>query len=121
MFTGIIEKISNVNDVKSEGGNKIFYFKNPFQEKLELGQSIAHNGVCLTISEIGSNNYSAVAVEETLKVTNLNTLQKGDAVNIERCMKADGRFDGHIVQGHVDCTAKFSNFNIITIPSSQTN
>ncbi len=107
MFTGIIECLGKVTDVrKYENGNQDMTLHAPFVEELVLGQSISHNGVCLTVVELDfmQKTYNVTAVEETLSRTNLGTLLMGDFVNLERCMLANGRFDGHIVQGHVDQT-----------------
>lgn len=105
MFTGIIETLAEVVAIEPSGTNKIFTFKNALTPEFKIDQSISHNGVCLTVVSIAGDTYQVVAVEETLSKTNLNTLQVGDVANLERCMTANGRFDGHIVQGHVDQTA----------------
>jgi len=103
MFTGIIEGLGLVQEtIDHKNGNKEFYIKAPFVDELVLGQSIAHNGVCLTVTDINKDIYQVTAIEETLSRTNLADLKKGEIVNLERCMPANGRFDGHIVQGHVD-------------------
>jgi riboflavin synthase len=102
MFTGIIEALAKVEDIKKEGTNVHFTFSCPFTHELKIDQSVAHNGVCLTVIAIQNNQYTLTAIEETLQKTNLGQLSIGDFVNIERCMPANGRFDGHIVQGHVD-------------------
>jgi riboflavin synthase len=109
MFTGIIECIGKVEDIQASLGNIDFYVSSPITQELKIDQSVAHNGVCLTVVEIIGNVYKVTAIEETLKVTNLNRLSVGDTVNLERCMPANGRFDGHIVQGHVDTTARISH------------
>lgn len=106
MFTGIIEGIATLEGVKEEGTNKHFTFSCDFTSELKIDQSLAHNGVCLTVVNINLNQYTVTAIEETLNKTNLNSLRIGSIVNIERCMPANGRFDGHIVQGHVDTTAE---------------
>jgi riboflavin synthase len=105
MFTGIIEAIGRVESVETAGNNTVFTFSAPFSHELKPDQSVAHNGVCLTVTAVSGITYNVTAIEETLKRTNLGRLRAGDIVNLERCMKADGRFDGHIVQGHVDETA----------------
>ena len=105
MFTGIIEAQGTVTDIKEEGTNKHFMLTCPFTSELKIDQSLSHNGVCLTVVQIEEDAYRVTAIEETLKKTNLNSLKIGDAVNLERCMPANGRFDGHVVQGHVDQTA----------------
>jgi riboflavin synthase len=105
MFTGIIESISIIEKIESENSNVHFWFSNLLTSELKIDQSIAHNGVCLTVVEIKDYTYKVTAIQETLNKTNLNTLKVGGKVNMERCMPANGRFDGHIVQGHVDQTA----------------
>lgn len=92
--------------ITSEGTNKDFVFKSPFTHELKIDQSLAHNGVCLTVVDIDGEHYTVTAIEETLKKTNLDNLKAGDLVNLERCMPAGGRLDGHIVQGHVDQTGE---------------
>lgn len=104
MFTGIIETLGELKNAKAEGTNVTFTFTCPFTQALKIDQSLAHNGVCLTIIAIEGNDYAVTAINETLQKTNLGNLQIGDKVNLERCMPAHGRFDGHIVQGHVDQT-----------------
>ncbi len=105
MFTGIIEQLGKVTQIQQEGTNKHFTITAPFTAELKIDQSVAHNGVCLTVVNIQGNEYAVTAIDETLQKTNLNNLAVGDVVNLERCMPANGRFDGHIVQGHVDGTA----------------
>ncbi len=105
MFTGIIEATGRIEDIRQEGTNLHFYISSPFTHELKIDQSVAHNGVCLTVVEITGNIYKVSAIEETLNKTNLSQAKAGDLVNLERCMPANGRFDGHIVQGHVDTTA----------------
>lgn len=105
MFTGIIEQLGKVTQIQQEGTNKHFTITAPFTAELKIDQSVAHNGVCLTVVNIHGNEYAVTAIDETLQKTNLNNLAVGDVVNLERCMPANGRFDGHIVQGHVDGTA----------------
>lgn len=105
MFTGIIEQTGLIKSITSSGTNKHFTITAPFTGALKIDQSVAHNGVCLTVVEISGDDYVVTAIDETLKKTNLNDALPGDVVNLERCMPADGRFDGHIVQGHVDDTA----------------
>lgn len=104
MFTGIVESTGLVREIVSSGNNKTFTFSCPFTSSLKIDQSLSHNGVCLTVIGIENDCYQVTAIDETLKRTNLGGLQVGDSVNLERCMKADSRFDGHIVQGHVDET-----------------
>ncbi len=104
MFTGIIETLGKVETIKEEGTNKHFILSSAFTNELQIDQSVAHNGVCLTVVAIDGESYTVTAIDETLKKTNLNSLKVGDVVNLERCMQANGRFDGHVVQGHVDQT-----------------
>lgn len=106
MFTGIIEALAKVETIEKENTNVHFTFSCPFTHELKIDQSVAHNGVCLTVVKINGHQYTLTAIEETLQKTNLGDLKVGDIVNIERCMPANGRFDGHIVQGHVDQTGK---------------
>jgi riboflavin synthase len=104
MFTGIIENVATLTNKKASGKNVSFIFESSIGNELKTDQSVAHNGVCLTVESVEGNSYQVTAIDETLKRTNLGYLNIGDKVNLERCMKADGRFDGHIVQGHVDQT-----------------
>lgn len=106
MFTGIIETLARVEKIENENTNVHFTFSSSITHELKIDQSVSHNGVCLTVVKIEGNNYTVTAIDETLKRTNLSELGIGDIVNLERCMPANGRFDGHIVQGHVDTTAK---------------
>jgi riboflavin synthase len=105
MFTGIVETMGTVLSVKQEGTNKHFEIESPIGKELHEDQSVSHNGVCLTITKVEEHTHWVTAVDETLKRSNLGLLDQGDEINLERCMKADGRFDGHIVQGHVDMKA----------------
>ena len=105
MFTGIIEEIAEVVALKKEGKNINFSLKSSISSELKVDQSLAHNGVCLTVIEIQDNIYTVTAVNETLQKTNLCFWQVGSKINIERSIKLGGRIDGHIVQGHVDQTA----------------
>ncbi|MBA2613286.1 MAG: riboflavin synthase [Bacteroidetes bacterium] len=106
MFTGIIETLAKVEKIEKEGSNVHFTFSSNVTHELKIDQSVAHNGVCLTVVKINGKDYSVTAIDETLQRTNLGELKIGQFVNLERCMPANGRFDGHIVQGHVDATAK---------------
>jgi riboflavin synthase len=106
MFTGIIETMGEVLDLQPEGTNLTFRLRSSLAPELKVDQSLSHNGVCLTVTAIEGDTYLVTAVDETLKKTNLGQLQRGSRVNLERCMPANGRFDGHIVQGHVDQTAR---------------
>lgn len=105
MFTGIVESIAEVVNVETEGTNKTFTLQSAIAHELKIDQSVSHNGVCLTVVAVESDRYKVTAIEETLLKTNLGSLSAGSKVNLERCMPANGRFDGHIVQGHVDQTA----------------
>ena len=109
MFTGIIENMSEVVEVKQNKNNLDVIFKSDLISELKIDQSISHNGVCLTIADIYDNTYLVNIVKETLDKSNLGLLKKGDQVNIERSMILNARIDGHIVQGHVDQTAVCSN------------
>lgn len=111
MFTGIIETLSKVVAIEKENSNVHFTFTSTITHELKIDQSVAHNGVCLTIVKINGSNYTVTAINETLNKTNLHQLKIGDEVNIERCMPANGRFDGHIVQGHVDQTGIITSIN----------
>ncbi len=102
MFTGIIENLGQLKSKTQQGTNIDFWFEAPFTSELKIDQSLAHNVVCLTVVEINGNTYRVTAIDETMKRTNLGDLRIGDKVNLERCMSANARFDGHIVQGHVD-------------------
>lgn len=105
MFTGIIEQTGVVKKIEPQQSNVILWVEADFVNELKIDQSVAHNGVCLTVDGFDNGLYRLTAIKETLNRTNLGQLQPGDLINLERCMKADGRFDGHIVQGHVDTTA----------------
>ncbi len=110
MFTGIIETIGVVSSIEKSGTNLDFTIQSLISEELKIDQSVAHNGVCLTVTDLANDWHKVTAVEETLIKTNIGHIETGDIVNLERCMIANGRFDGHIVQGHVDqtgiCTKK---------------
>jgi riboflavin synthase len=109
MFTGIIEGLAKVEAITKENSNVHFTFSSAFTSELKIDQSVAHNGVCLTVVNIKENEYTVTAIDETLQKTNLGALTVGSYVNLERCMAANGRFDGHIVQGHVDQTGTITN------------
>jgi riboflavin synthase len=104
MFTGIIETQGKLVAYENKGTNRIFCFESDITHELKVDQSLSHNGVCLTVEYIDGSQYYVTAINETLQKTNLGDLQKDNFVNLERCMPANGRFDGHIVQGHVDQT-----------------
>lgn len=106
MFTGIIETIGQIIEIKEEGTNKHFTVESAISNEFKIDQSVAHNGCCLTVVELEGNKHTVTAIKETLDKTNLGDWKVADIVNIERCMPAHGRFDGHIVQGHVDQTAE---------------
>ncbi len=105
MFTGIIESVGKVKSIEKEGSNLHFQISSPISNELKVDQSVAHNGVCLTVTQVEEGTHCVTAIDETLKKSNMGGLAKGMHVNLERCMKAGGRFDGHMVQGHVDTTA----------------
>ncbi|MBI33859.1 MAG: riboflavin synthase [Flavobacteriales bacterium] len=104
MFTGIIEDLGELIKKEKEGDNVHFTFSCSFTNELRIDQSIAHNGICLTVVDIDGEKYTVTAIDETLKKTNIRKLKIGDKINLERCMKLGARLDGHIVQGHVDQT-----------------
>lgn len=108
MFSGIVEEAARVVAVEPKGGNVDLVMRADMAPELKIDQSVAHNGVCLTVVEIdkAQSTYRVTAVEETLRRSNLGLLKAGDEVNLERSMMMNGRLDGHIVQGHVDCTAR---------------
>jgi riboflavin synthase len=105
MFTGIIETIGHVVEVKKQDSNTEFKIGSSLSNELKIDQSVSHNGVCLTVVKVQDEFHWVVAIQETLHKSNLGTLNAGDLLNLERCMLNNGRFDGHIVQGHVDQTA----------------
>ncbi|PWK20515.1 riboflavin synthase [Xanthomarina spongicola] len=109
MFTGIIESVGVVKDLKKEQNNLHITIESNFTNELKIDQSIAHNGVCLTVIDIKGDKYTVTAIEETLGKTNLSLLKINDSINLERAMKLGDRLDGHIVQGHVDQTAICTN------------
>ena len=104
MFTGIIEKMGKVVSVEELGTGKVFWVESPLSEELHIDQSLSHNGICLTVEEIKSGCHRVTAIQETLEKTNGRTWSTGSLLNLERCLQAGGRFDGHMVQGHVDAT-----------------
>jgi riboflavin synthase len=107
MFTGIIEALGTIVAVENQGSNRHFTVASPFAAELKIDQSVAHDGVCLTVVAVDglADTHVVTAIDETLQKTNLSQWQPGRRVNLERCLAANGRFDGHIVQGHVDLTA----------------
>ena len=106
MFTGIIETLGTLTDIRDEGTNRHFTVSSSLSDQLKVDQSVAHDGVCLTVVDVQGDQYTVTAVEETLTRTNLGQRRIGDKMNLERCTKVGDRLDGHIVQGHVDTTAK---------------
>ena len=109
MFTGIIETIGTVTAIEREESNIHFTIQSAISHQLKIDQSIAHNGVCLTVIGLSDTTHTVTAIHETLLKSNIGQLKTGGIVNLERCMPANGRFDGHIVQGHVDHTASCKN------------
>lgn len=105
MFTGIIEAFGQITKLEKEGENLHLTLESPLSKELKIDQSLAHNGVCLTVVDCNSETYTVTAIEETLQKSNLGLLKIGDLVNLERAMKLGDRLDGHLVQGHVDLTA----------------
>lgn len=105
MFTGIIETLGRVTDLQHDGGNLHITVSSSISSELKIDQSVAHNGVCLTVVALQDGVHTVTAIEETLNKTNIGQLKTGDLINLERCMQMNGRLDGHIVQGHVDQTA----------------
>ncbi len=105
MFTGIIETLGKVEKLEKEGGNLHITVASDITSELKIDQSVSHNGVCLTVVSLDGDSYTVTAIEETLNKTNLDDLELGDVVNLERAMVLGARLDGHIVQGHVDQTA----------------
>ena len=106
MFTGIIETLGTVRQVRHEQSNVHFTLESPISDELKIDQSLSHNGVCLTVVGLGEGTHTVTAVAETLARTNLGSWKPGALVNLERCLPMGGRLDGHIVQGHVDATAE---------------
>ncbi len=106
MFTGIVEGVGKLIKTEKDQSNLHLWIEADFCDELKIDQSVAHNGVCLTVVDFKDNLYKVTAIEETLQKTNFNTLKDGDLINLERCLQFNGRIDGHIVQGHVDQTGK---------------
>ncbi|HEX6170514.1 MAG TPA: riboflavin synthase [Chitinophagaceae bacterium] len=105
MFTGIVETQGIVKNVVEKGTNKTFWVKSPISSKLKIDQSVAHDGVCLTVEDVKGTRHRVTAIAETLNKTTLGDWKEGSSINIERCLKINGRLDGHFVQGHIDGTA----------------
>lgn len=110
MFTGIIETLGHVAELKHEQGNLHITVESSIAHELKIDQSVAHNGVCLTVVAVADGLHTVTAIEETLNKTNIGHLQVGNLVNLERCMQMNARLDGHIVQGHVDQTATCTGY-----------
>lgn len=106
MFTGIIESLGTVKTILHEGSNVHFTIASSISHELKIDQSLAHNGVCLTVIALEDGAHTVTAIQETLQRSNLGSLQTGSLVNLERAMLANARLDGHLVQGHVDTTAE---------------
>ena len=104
MFTGIVEGTGKVTAIEQDQTNIHFWIQSDFTSELKIDQSVAHNGVCLTVVDFKEDQYKVTAIQETLNKTNLGQLKENDLVNLERCLQFNGRIDGHIVQGHVDQT-----------------
>jgi riboflavin synthase len=102
MFTGIIENLAKIISIKKSKGNLDITLSSSLTSEFKIDQSISHNGICLTITNIDGNNYTVTAIEETINKTTINSWKKGDSVNLERAMKLGDRLDGHMIQGHVD-------------------
>lgn len=109
MFTGIIEHLGEIMEISINGSNRTFYIKSDISSHLKIDESVSHNGVCLTVENIKKDVYRVTAVRETMEKTNASHWNPGEAINLERAMKMNGRLDGHIVQGHVDGTAVCTN------------
>ncbi|RZJ65007.1 riboflavin synthase [Pedobacter sp. Leaf250] len=105
MFTGIIENLGEVTAIKNDQTNIHFTISSSISHELKIDQSVAHNGVCLTVVALDDSSHTVTAIDETLNKTNLGNLKVGSKINLERCMQMNARLDGHIVQGHVDQTA----------------
>jgi riboflavin synthase len=110
MFTGIIETLGTITNLQREQGNLHITVESAISNELKIDQSVAHNGVCLTVVSVADGKHTVTAIAETLNKTSLGHFQLGDPVNLERCMQMNARLDGHIVQGHVDQTAVCTRF-----------
>ncbi|HIX27620.1 MAG TPA: riboflavin synthase [Candidatus Barnesiella excrementigallinarum] len=113
MFSGIVEEAAPIVNLKRDNGNLHLTLKSSFAQELKIDQSVAHNGVCLTVVDIDGDCYTVTAIQETLERSNLGSLKVGDKVNLERSMLMNGRLDGHIVQGHVDQTARCTQIDLV--------
>ncbi len=127
MFTGIVEATGRVEKIETEGTNVHFTLSCPFNSELKIDQSLAHDGVCLTVVECSNECYVVTAIDETMQKTSLGDWRVGDEVNLERCMMMGDRFDGHMVQGHVDTTGQLVDIksqegsHVLTIEHPQTD
>ena len=106
MFTGIIEDLGTIKKIEKENSNIHFTIESEISKELKIDQSVAHNGVCLTVVELSENRHKVTAIQETLDRTNLSEWEVNKKVNLERCTQMNGRLDGHVVQGHVDTVAR---------------
>lgn len=113
MFTGIIESTGKVVSIEPKGSNISFWIQSPISGELKIDQSVSHDGVCLTVDALSDDTHRVTAIEETLKKTNLASWSVDSMINLERCMVMNGRLDGHIVQGHVDCTATCIDLKVL--------
>lgn len=113
MFTGIIETLGKITDLRHDQGNLHITVESAISNELKIDQSVAHNGVCLTVVAVEDGKHTVTAIEETLNKTSLGHLKTGEPVNLERCMQMNARLDGHIVQGHVDQTATCTQFKAL--------
>ena len=113
MFTGIIETLGKITDLQADQGNLHITVESAMSNELKIDQSVAHNGVCLTVVAVADGKHTVTAIEETLNKTSLGHLKPGEPVNLERCMQMNARLDGHIVQGHVDQTAICTEFKTL--------
>ena len=111
MFTGIVETQGVLREIKASGKNKTMWIESSISRELKVDQSVAHNGVCLTVEEVNNDMYRVSAIQETLLKSTIKAWKIGERINIERCMPMNGRIDGHIVQGHVDTTGVCSGIN----------
>lgn len=111
MFTGIIEKTGKITSLQKENNNLYITVNSAISSELKIDQSVSHNGVCLTVTDIKNDSHSVTAVHETLLRSNLSTLKQGDSINLERSLKIGDRLDGHFVQGHVDSTVQLINLD----------
>ncbi|MFC4262099.1 riboflavin synthase [Ferruginibacter yonginensis] len=110
MFTGIIEQLGTITAIENKDTNVTLTVKTPITHELKVDQSVSHSGVCLTVESISDDTYTVTAIAETLLKTNISQWKVGTVVNIERCLRFDGRLDGHIVQGHVDTVGKCTGY-----------